>query len=79
MVRVKFSGMISASSPFRADAPAVAGGHRPITVRIDDVFGYDIETPNFDRLADRAAVFDSYYGGSMPTLPARREYLTGVQ
>nr|WP_203645484.1 sulfatase [Streptomyces sp. SID14478] len=33
--------------------------------------------PNFARLAERTAVFDNCYGGSMPCMPARREMHTG--
>jgi arylsulfatase A-like enzyme len=38
-----------------------------------------VETPNLDRFAERAAVFDTHYAGSLPCMPARREWLTGVQ
>jgi len=34
-------------------------------------------TPNFDRLAQRAAVFDRHYVGSLPCMPARRDLHTG--
>ncbi|MEK3884970.1 sulfatase [Paenibacillus sp. PL2-23] len=34
-------------------------------------------TPNFRRLAERTAVFDQAYVGSMPCMPARRELHTG--
>lgn len=41
-------------------------------------YGCDwIKTPNFARLADRAATFDCNYVGSMPCMPARRELHTG--
>ncbi|MER7787013.1 sulfatase [Streptomyces sp. NPDC097640] len=33
--------------------------------------------PNFARLAERTAVFDNAYAGSMPCMPARRELHTG--
>lgn len=33
--------------------------------------------PGFSRLQERAVVFDSCYGGSMPCMPARREMHTG--
>ncbi len=39
--------------------------------------GTRIPTPNFDRLASRAATFDKHYVGSMPCMPARRDLLTG--
>ncbi|WP_224337738.1 sulfatase-like hydrolase/transferase [Haloprofundus halobius] len=39
----------------------------------------DVETENLDRFAERAAVFDSHYAGSLPCMPARREWLTGTQ
>lgn len=34
-------------------------------------------TPNIDRLANRAVVFDNHWCGSMPCMPARREMMTG--
>ena len=41
-------------------------------------YGSDwVKTPNFDRLAKRAAVFDNFYAGSLPCMPARRELHTG--
>lgn len=36
-----------------------------------------IKAPNFRRLAERTAVFDNCYAGSMPCMPARRELHTG--
>lgn len=43
---------------------------------IDDL---DVETDNLDQFAERAAVFDTHYAGSLPCMPARREWLTGTQ
>jgi arylsulfatase A-like enzyme len=41
-------------------------------------YGCDwVHTPNFARLARRAATFDCSYVGSMPCMPARRELHTG--
>jgi arylsulfatase A-like enzyme len=40
---------------------------------------FDVETDNLDRFAERAAVFDTHYAGSLPCMPARREWLTGTQ
>ncbi len=41
-------------------------------------YGNDwVHTPNFQRLAERTAVFDCCYVGSMPCMPARRELHTG--
>jgi arylsulfatase A-like enzyme len=37
------------------------------------------ETPNLDAFARRAAVFDRHYAGSLPCMPARREFMAGVQ
>lgn len=34
-------------------------------------------TPNFQRLAEKSCVFDKFYCGSMPCMPARREMHTG--
>ena len=42
-------------------------------------FDIDVATPNLDRFAERAAVFDSHYAGSLPCMPARREWLTGTK
>jgi arylsulfatase A-like enzyme len=36
-----------------------------------------IPTPNFDRFAQKAVVFDNHWVGSMPCMPARREMHTG--
>ena len=33
--------------------------------------------PSFQRLAEHTAVFDNFYGGSLPCMPARRELHTG--
>ena len=35
------------------------------------------ETPNMDRFAEEAVVFDKAYVGSFPTLPCRRDLFTG--
>ena len=41
-------------------------------------YGCDwVQTPNFERLAEKCAVFDTCYVGSMPCMPARRELHTG--
>jgi len=39
----------------------------------------DVQTPNLDRFAAKAAVFDKHYVGSLPCIPARREFYSGVQ
>ncbi|PZU06748.1 sulfatase [Sphingomonas sp.] len=39
--------------------------------------GTRFPTPNFDRLAARAQVFDKHYVGSLPCMPARRDMQTG--
>ena len=36
-----------------------------------------VQTPNFERLAERTAAFDNAFVGSMPCIPARRELHTG--
>ncbi len=33
--------------------------------------------PNFRRLGEKTTIFDNFYGGSMPCMPARRELHTG--
>lgn len=41
-------------------------------------YGCDwVKAPNFERLAGRAATFETAYGGSLPTIPCRRELHTG--
>lgn len=39
--------------------------------------GNSVATPNFDRLAARAATFDGHWVGSLPCMPARRDFQTG--
>jgi len=39
--------------------------------------GTAIETPNFNRFAQRAVSFDRHFVGSLPCMPARREMHTG--
>ena len=39
--------------------------------------GTRVPTPNFDRLATRAATFEAHHVGSMPCMPARRDLMTG--
>ena len=38
-----------------------------------------VRTPNLDALVERSLVFDRHYVGSLPCMPARREFLTGIQ
>lgn len=40
---------------------------------------FDVETRNLDRFAERAAIFEANYAGSLPCMPARREWLAGTQ
>lgn len=40
-------------------------------------YGGSVETPNFQRLADRGVTFDRHYVGSLPCIPARRDLQTG--
>lgn len=50
------------------------------TVRADylQAYGNDwVQTPNLQRLADRGIVFDNHWAGSLPCMPARREFMTG--
>lgn len=37
----------------------------------------DVIAPNFERLGKKCAVFDRFYAGSLPCMPARRELHTG--
>ncbi|HEX2555714.1 MAG TPA: sulfatase [Microvirga sp.] len=39
--------------------------------------GTYIQTPNFDRLAERSVVFENHYVGSLPCMPARRDLHSG--
>jgi len=43
------------------------------------VLDVEVATPNLDRFAERATVFDTHYAGSLFCMPARREWLAGVQ
>ena len=36
-----------------------------------------IKTPNFDRLAEKTVMFNNFFSGSLPCMPARRELHTG--
>lgn len=36
-----------------------------------------VKTPNFERLKERSVQFDSFFSGSLPCMPARRELHTG--
>lgn len=41
-------------------------------------YGNDwVQTPNFERLKEKAIQFNSFYAGSLPCMPARRELHTG--
>lgn len=42
-------------------------------------YNYTVKTPNLDRFAKRATVFDTHYAGSLFCMPARREWLTGTR
>jgi arylsulfatase A-like enzyme len=44
-----------------------------------DVMDGSVETDALDAFAERAAVFDAHYAGSLPCMPARREWLTGTR
>ena len=39
--------------------------------------GTRVRTPNMDRLAAMSTVFDNHFVGSLPCMPARREFMTG--
>jgi arylsulfatase A-like enzyme len=62
-----------------------AGGDAAAAERVDTGAGVaarslakvTARTPNFQRLADRAAVFDRHFVGSLPCMPARRDIQTG--
>ncbi len=50
------------------------------TVRRDYLSAYGnnwVKTPNLDRLASQGVVFDNHWAGSLPCMPARREFMTG--
>ena len=40
--------------------------------------GVEFETPNLDRFAESAVVFDSHFVGSLPCIPARHDILCGA-
>lgn len=45
----------------------------------DWVTEMDVETDNLDRFGEMAVTFDTHYVGSLPCMPARREWQTGTQ
>lgn len=45
--------------------------------RLLEPYGASLQTPNFQRLADRALTYDRSYCCSMPCMPARRDFHTG--
>ena len=50
------------------------------TLRCDYLEPYGttwVQTPNLQRLAERAVVCDNHWVGSLPCMPARREFMTG--
>ncbi len=50
------------------------------TLRCDYLEPYGntwVQTPNIARLADRSIVCDNHWVGSLPCMPARREFMTG--
>jgi len=50
------------------------------TVRRDYLAAYGntwVHTPNLSRLAAKGIVFDNHWAGSLPCMPARREFMTG--
>ena len=50
------------------------------TVRRDYLEAYGnswVKTPNLNRLAQRGVTFDNHWVGSLPCMPARREFMTG--
>lgn len=67
------------------DLPTPAAAMKLIYVLFDSLVrnalgaygGRWIPTPNFDRFAQRAVVFDNHWAGSLPCMPARREMHTG--
>jgi arylsulfatase A-like enzyme len=40
---------------------------------------FEIDTPNLERFAHKATTFDTHYAGSLPCMPARREFFSGIQ
>ncbi|MDH3582477.1 MAG: sulfatase-like hydrolase/transferase, partial [Hyphomicrobiales bacterium] len=48
-----------------------------LNLRALSCYGGIDPTPNFDRLAARAATFERHFIGSMPCMPARRDMHTG--
>src|ERR1700722_700770 len=50
------------------------------TVRADYLGCYGnrwVQTPNLDRLSSAGFTFDNHWVGSLPCMPARREFMTG--
>lgn len=46
---------------------------------LPSIVDYDVETSNIDAFAEKAITFENHYAGSLPCMPARREWLTGTQ
>ncbi len=40
---------------------------------------FEVATPTLDRFAQEGTLFENHYAGSLPCMPARREYFTGTQ
>ena len=40
---------------------------------------YPVQVPKLDRFAQWAATFERHYAGSLPCMPARREFFCGWQ
>ena len=53
--------------------------HLSVYADIPATLDNPVATPNLDRFCERATVFDTHYAGSLPCMPARREWLAGVQ
>ncbi len=46
--------------------------------RFLSIYGNEwVQTPNFERLAEKAVVYNKFFAGSLPCIPARRELHTG--
>jgi arylsulfatase A-like enzyme len=68
-------------------APAAAAGPKNVVLLLFDSLnrhmlgaygGREAITPNFDRFAKRAQVFENHYVGALPCMPARHDILCGA-
>jgi arylsulfatase A-like enzyme len=65
--------LVIMSDTFRRDHISAYGDRIPWSL----LTRHDVITPNLDRLAREGALFDRFYSGSFPTVPARTDLFVG--